>query len=210
MGRQVRRVLRHRSAPRDGRPLRDPGHARLDRPLAEQPSRLAGGGGRRRRRRSRSACWAALSAIWSPAPEIAIEDAQRILAYAVAFGLGLWLSDLLGPRAHLALVPLALAGAFAGVIAVVGMHGGDHPAHYLDNDGTLEFPLGYRNANAAFFLIALWPALGLAARRGGIWIGRAAALGRRHPLPVHGDAQPEPGVDDRRGGGPVRVRGLLA
>ena len=43
-------------------------------------------------------------------------------------------------------------------------------------DGTLEFPLGYRNANAAFFLIAFWPALGLAARRGGIWVGRAAAL----------------------------------
>ncbi len=121
--------------------------------------------------------WAALSAIWSPAPEIAVEDAQRILAYAVCFGLGLWLSDLLGPRAHLALVPLALAGAFAGVIAVVGMHGGDHPAHYLDEDGTLEFPLGYRNANAAFFLIAMWPALGLAARRNGVWVGRAAALG---------------------------------
>jgi hypothetical protein len=120
--------------------------------------------------------WAALSAVWSPAPEIAIEDAQRILAYAVCFGLGLWLGDLLGPRAHLALVPLALAGAFAGVIAALAMHGGDHPAQYLDEDGTLEFPLGYRNANAAFFLIAFWPALALAARRGGFWVGRAAAL----------------------------------
>jgi hypothetical protein len=120
--------------------------------------------------------WAALSAVWSPAPEVAIEDAQRILAYAVAFGLGLWLCDLLGGRTHLALVPLAIAGAFAGGIAVIGMHGADHPGRYLDTDGTLEFPLGYRNANAAFFLIALWPALGLAARRGGLWPGRAAAL----------------------------------
>jgi hypothetical protein len=120
--------------------------------------------------------WAALSAVWSPAPEIAIQDAQRILAYAIAFGLGLWLCDLLGSRAHLGLVPLAVAGAFAGVIAVIGMHGGDHPGRYLDTDGTLEFPLGYRNANAAFFLIAFWPALGLAARRDGFWPGRAAAL----------------------------------
>lgn len=121
-------------------------------------------------------CWAALSAIWSPAPDIAIADGQRILAYAVAFGLGLWLSLLIGRRRHLALVPLAVAGAFGGTVAVIGMHGGDHPANYLEPDGTLEYPLGYRNANAAFFLIALWPALGLAARREGLWLGRAAAL----------------------------------
>lgn len=119
--------------------------------------------------------WAALSAIWSPAPEVAIADAQRILAYAVAFALGLWLCDLLGSRVHLALLPLAVGGAFAGTIAVVAMHGTHDPGHYLDQ-GTLEFPLGYRNANAAFFLIAFWPALGLAARRDGLWIVRAAAL----------------------------------
>jgi O-Antigen ligase len=120
--------------------------------------------------------WAAVSAIWSPAPDLAIADGQRILAYAMAFGLGLWLCDLLGGRMHLSLVPLAVAGAFAGVIAIIGMHGADHPSHYLETDGTLEYPLGYRNANAAFFLIAIWPALGLAARRGGIWLGRGAAL----------------------------------
>ncbi|MGH2966924.1 MAG: O-antigen ligase family protein [Solirubrobacterales bacterium] len=121
-------------------------------------------------------CWAALSAIWSPAPDIAIADGQRILAYALAFGLGLWLSALVADRRHLALLPLAVAGAFGGVIAAIGMHGGDHPANYLEPDGTLEYPLGYRNANAAFFLIAFWPALGLAARREGFWLGRAAAL----------------------------------
>ena len=120
--------------------------------------------------------WAALSALWSPAPDLAIADGQRILAYAIAFALGLWLCDLLGPRQHLTLVPLAAAGAFAGVIALIGMHHGDHPAHYLESDGTLQFPLGYRNANAAFFLIAFWPALGLAARRDGLWLGRALAL----------------------------------
>ncbi len=120
--------------------------------------------------------WAALSALWSPAPDFAIADGQRIFAYALAFALGLWLCHLLGPRMHLALVPLAVAGAFAGIVAVIGMHGTDHPGRYLETDGTLEYPLGYRNANAAFFLIAFWPALGLAGRRGGLWIGRAAAL----------------------------------
>ncbi len=120
--------------------------------------------------------WAALSALWSPAPDLAIADGQRILAYAVAFALGLWLCDLLGARMHLALVPLAVAGAFAGLIAIIGMHSAEHPGRYLETDGTLEYPLGYRNANAAFFLIAFWPALGLAARRGGVWLGRGAAL----------------------------------
>ena len=120
--------------------------------------------------------WAALSAIWSPAPDVAIETGQRILTYALAFGLGIWLSALLGSRLHLALVPLAVAGAFAGIVAVVGMLTGDHVRHYLELDGTLEFPLGYRNANAAFFAIALWPALGLASRRAGAWPVRAAAL----------------------------------
>ena len=120
--------------------------------------------------------WAALSALWSPAPDVAIETAQRILTYALAFGLGIWLCNLLGSRQHLALAPLAVAGAFAGIVAVIGMLTGDQARHYLEVDGTLQFPLGYRNANAAFFAIALWPALGLASRRAGAWPVRSAAL----------------------------------
>ena len=119
--------------------------------------------------------WAALSALWSPTPDIAIGDGQRILTYALAFGLGIWLCTLLAGRLHLALVPLTVAGAFAGIVAVVGLLTGDHVGHYL-HEGTLEFPLGYRNANAAFFAIALWPALGLASHRASAWPVRAAAL----------------------------------
>ena len=51
--------------------------------------------------------WAALSALWSPVPDVAIEDGQRILTYALAFGLGIWLCTLLAGRLHLALAPLA-------------------------------------------------------------------------------------------------------
>ncbi len=120
--------------------------------------------------------WAALSALWSPTPDVAIGDGQRILTYALAFGLGIWLCNLLADRPQLALVPLAAAGAFAGIVAVIGMLTGDHVGRYLDADGTFEFPLGYRNANAAFFAIALWPALGLASHRASAWPLRAAAL----------------------------------
>ena len=53
--------------------------------------------------------WSLLSALWSPAPEIAIGDGQRILVYALCFGLGLGLCNLLGQRMHLALAPVAVA-----------------------------------------------------------------------------------------------------
>jgi tetratricopeptide (TPR) repeat protein len=141
------------------------GRLRPSRPATIAFALLAGLGG-----------WAALSALWSPAPDVAVEDGQRILTYALAFGLGIWLCNLLGGRQHLVWVPLAVAGAFAGIVATVGLLTGDHVAHYLEGDGTLEFPLGYRNANAAFFAIALWPALGLASYRASAWPVRALAL----------------------------------
>jgi O-Antigen ligase len=46
----------------------------------------------------------------------------------------------------------------------------------LETDGTLDYPLGYRNAEAAFFGIALFPAVGLAATAELDWRLRAAAL----------------------------------
>ncbi len=41
----------------------------------------------------------------------------------------------------------------------------DSARSVLEIDGTLDFPLGYRNATAAFFAITLFPALGLAGNR---------------------------------------------
>jgi O-antigen ligase len=121
--------------------------------------------------------WSLLSALWSPAPDVAIGDGQRILVYALAFGLGLWLCNLLGPRMRLALLPLAAAGAFAGIATVISLLTADDPRRYLEIDGTLDYPLGYRNANAAFFAIAVFPALGLAADRTLDWRARGLALG---------------------------------
>ena len=120
--------------------------------------------------------WELLSALWSPAPDVAIFDGQRVLVYALCFGLGIGLCNLLGPRMKLSLVPLAAAGAFTGLITVVTLMTSDSPGVVLERAGTLEFPLGYRNAEAAFFGIALFPALGLAADRDIDWRLRAAAL----------------------------------
>jgi O-antigen ligase len=121
--------------------------------------------------------WYGLSALWSTAPDVAVADALRVLGYAIACGIGLWLSSLVGSRLELALVPVAVAGGAAGLIVIVGALTGDDPGDFLFGDGTLVFPLGYRNANAAFFLIALWPALGLASSRDLDWRLRGLATG---------------------------------
>jgi O-Antigen ligase len=120
--------------------------------------------------------WALLSALWSPAPDAAVADGQRILTYALAFGLGIWLCTLLGERMNLSLVPLAFAAAVAGTVAVVTLMTSTTPRDLLD-EGTIEYPLGYRNAEAAFFGIALFCALGLASDRRLAVLLRALALG---------------------------------
>jgi tetratricopeptide (TPR) repeat protein len=120
--------------------------------------------------------WSLLSAFWSSAPDIAITDAQRIFVYALAFGLGIWLATLLGQRTELSLVPIAAAAAFAGAATIFTLATGDNPRSIFELDGTLDYPLGYRNANAAFFAIALFPAVALAARQELDWRLRGVAL----------------------------------
>ncbi len=121
------------------------------------------------------ATWSALSALWSPAPDIAVADAQRIFGYALAFGLGSLLVLFLRERVRLSLAPLATAGLVAGIAALLALLTGDDYERYVDG-GTFQYPLGYRNANAAFYFIATWPALGLAAARELDWRLRALAL----------------------------------
>ncbi len=120
--------------------------------------------------------WTALSAIWSAAPDIAVIDGERVLTYALVFGLGIWLGNLLGPRMELSLVPVAAGAGFAGIATIVALFG-SNPRDLLEVDGTLDFPLGYRNANVAFFAIALFPAVSLAANRALDWRARGVALG---------------------------------
>jgi hypothetical protein len=120
------------------------------------------------------AAWTLLSALWSPAADTAVADAQRTVGYAAIFALGLWLCILLGRRLTFALAPLACAGALVGLATLIALWAGSSSQDFFETDATLRYPLGYRNAEAAFFLIALWPMLGLAATRPLDWRWRAA------------------------------------
>jgi hypothetical protein len=119
------------------------------------------------------AAWTLVSALWSPAADVAVADAQRAVGYAVLFGLGLWLCILLGRKVTFAVAPLAIAGALVGLATLIALWTGSNSQDFFETDATLRYPLGYRNAEAAFFLIALWPMLGLAASRNVDWRLRA-------------------------------------
>jgi len=103
-----------------------------------------------------------VSIVWSPAREAALSDSHRVILYAVAFGIGVWTCHLLGRRMALALLPLAAAAGIAGLVTLFRLLTAD-AAFPLLEFGVLELPLGYHNANAAFFVCALFAALGLAA-----------------------------------------------
>jgi hypothetical protein len=123
------------------------------------------------------ATWTLASGLWSPTPDVAVADAQRVLAYAVAFGLGIWLCVLLGPRMKLALMPLAGGVAAVALATLIALWVSDNAAELFETDATLRYPLGYRNAVAAFFLAGLWPTIALAASRDLDWRLRGALLG---------------------------------
>ncbi len=123
------------------------------------------------------AAWTLASGLWSPTPAVAVSDSQRVLAYALAFGLGIWLCLLLGRSMLLALAPLAAAGAVVAVATLIALWIGDNAGEFFEEDAALRYPLGYRNAEAAFFGVALWPMLVLAAARDLDWRARGALLG---------------------------------
>jgi O-antigen ligase len=106
--------------------------------------------------------WELLSALWSPTPSVAVRYAMHDFLYLALFGLGIWVTNLLGRRMRLALAPVALAVVLVGVATVFVLAGGHDVTWYLHEDATLRFPIGYRNADAAFILIGLWPLLSLA------------------------------------------------
>ncbi len=108
------------------------------------------------------AAWTALSFLWTPTRDAAIEDAQQIVVYAACFVLGLWLCLLLGRRMTFSLLPLALAGAVVATATAISLLLAGDPTRHLDGELTLELPLGYRNANGAFFMIACWAGLAAA------------------------------------------------
>ena len=123
------------------------------------------------------AAWTLASGLWSPTPAVAVSDSQRVLAYALSFVLGIWLCLLLGRRMLLALAPLAAAGPVVAVATLIALWIGDDAGEFFEENASLRYPLGYRNAEAAFFGVALWPMLVLAAARSLDWRARGALVG---------------------------------
>lgn len=112
------------------------------------------------------AIWTATTIGWTPAQDIGLEDAQRTMTYPVAFFAGLWLSALLRNRPALALAPWIVGAVVVAVVTGLQVLGAERANEVIDPDGTLEFPFGYRNANALFFLLCCVLLVGSASRRG--------------------------------------------
>ncbi len=72
---------------------------------------------------------------------------------------------------------VAVAGAVVGLVVTFTLAGGDDFTFYFHDDATLRFPIGYRNAEAAFMLICFWPTIVLAAEGRIPWQLRALAIG---------------------------------
>jgi hypothetical protein len=123
------------------------------------------------------AAWTLASALWTAFPDLALQEGLLVAGYAATFAVAAWVAHLLAPRPLALLVPPAAAAVAVALACVAAIAAGGDPSHYLDADRTLRFPLGYRNANAAFFTIALWPALALGSRRELAWLPRALLLG---------------------------------
>jgi O-antigen ligase len=123
------------------------------------------------------AVWTLLSALWSPRPAAALAYGWHGFLYAALFMLGLWVVGFLRDRASFALAPVAVGGAILGIATTIVLATGSDVTWYLQDDGTLRFPFGYRNAAAAFWAVCLWSALALLLERRLRWQLRALLAG---------------------------------
>jgi hypothetical protein len=119
--------------------------------------------------------WTFLSTLWTTTPGSAIEYGEQATVYVALFVLGLWLVQQLRERALYVLMPIAVAGAVVGIATVIVLATGTDVPWYLHDDGTLRFPIGYRNADACFFIACLWPLLGISTWSDLHWAARALA-----------------------------------
>jgi hypothetical protein len=122
------------------------------------------------------AAWTLLSLAWTDSHDSAVQYAQRTMLYAVIFALGLWTCNLAGRRMLVPLAASAATGVVVGIVITVTLAGGTDIPSLLQNE-TLRFPIGYRNAEAAFLLICLWPLLALAAEGDLPWQLRSLMIG---------------------------------
>jgi hypothetical protein len=123
------------------------------------------------------AAWTLFSIAWTPVKDVAVQDAERAMLYAALFALGIWTCNLAGRRLLLPLAAVAVTGGVIGIVITITLASGTDLASYFHGDATLRFPIGYRNAEAAFLLICLWPMIALAAEGELPWQLRALLVG---------------------------------
>ena len=121
------------------------------------------------------AAWVGSSGAWSPAPSLARDEALLTALYALALLLPLLTIGSAAERLGAAAIVVAGLGALAVATELRLRYGPDPVALYVY--GRLDFPVSYPNADAAFFLVGFWPAIGLAARRAWPVVARALSLG---------------------------------
>jgi tetratricopeptide (TPR) repeat protein len=119
--------------------------------------------------------WSFVSILWADTPGDAWEGANRTLVY--------WLGIMLVAQrpwpvraVRWALMVVAFGLTALAIGMVVALATSDEPAKLL-LDGRLSEPIGYANATANLWMIALWPALHLAIARDVRWPVRGLALG---------------------------------
>jgi len=107
-----------------------------------------------------------LSILWAASPADAFEGASRTLLYLLVFGL-FALTAQNGRSATLLLAGWSIA--MIALAAYVGLRLGLSSGETLQSffsEGRLIYPAGYANADAAQWLMALWPAVVMARDRG--------------------------------------------
>jgi hypothetical protein len=121
------------------------------------------------------ACWAALSSFWSPVPSLARDEGLLTVFFAIAFAVPLLTLRTAADRLAATAVLVASMGSLAAATALQ-LRFGSNTLDLFD-DGRLAWPISYTNAQAAMYLIAFWPAIVLAARRGTNVLLRSLAVG---------------------------------
>jgi hypothetical protein len=122
-----------------------------------------------------SACWAAISLTWSPAPSLARDEALLTAFYLVALATPVLSLTTAAARTTALAALTGVLGVFTLAVAVrVGFTAG---ALSLFQSGRLYFPITYANAQAALFALGIWPALLFATRARGALVTRALGLG---------------------------------
>jgi hypothetical protein len=121
------------------------------------------------------AAWTGLSSTWSAEPSLARDEALLTAFYAVVLLVSLlvfrWPNDRIGGTVVVVAGIVLLALVTAGRLAF-----GREPTD-LYEAGRLFAPIGYWNAQSAFFAVAFWPAVALACVRTLPVLGRGLAVG---------------------------------